>query len=187
MPNGTVHRFITKTLLVANLPLFFYVEPVTAIGILTGIFVSLWVNPDNDIAVSRLGLYKYLGFNAYHQLITHRSGLRLSHWRNMSYKECWKILFWSHCPITGTLLRFILVLYVPILLLILFSALQVWMAWYLLMVFVGICGSDGVHEGADLLWSGLKKAFPFLRRYDDNGFRPFRKSQNQTTYRQGGR
>lgn len=193
MPNGNFHRTLTKTLLITNVPLYFFIEPVTCTGILIGIVISLWVNPDNDLAVNRLGVYKYLGFNHYQQFISHRSGLRWSSWKNLAWKDCWKLLFFSHCPITGTLLRFILILYAPILLLILISTLQLWMAWLILGVFIGLCESDLVHEMADLIWSGLKKAFPFLRRYDttkaqrDNGFRPFTQSKNRATYRQGGR
>lgn len=187
MPNGNVHRAITKTLLLTSLPIFFYTDPLVATGIEAGIWLGLWVHPDNDITINRLGIYKYLGFNAYNQLTTHRSGLRWSSWKNFTWKDTWKLLFYSHVPVTGTLLRLAIILYIPLLLLLLISALQIWMAWVIIGIFVGQCYNDSVHSMADLIWSALKKIFPFLKRYDDNGFRPFTRGSGRQAYRPKGR
>jgi uncharacterized metal-binding protein len=187
LPSGAVHRKITTIVQICTLPVFFYCSFEVAVGIHIGIAISRVVNPDCDIAVNRLGIWRWLGFDAYNKLISHRSGLRVSNFKNFNYKDVWKLLFFSHFPITGTFLRFIIVLYLPLLLLILFSLLQLWMFWLILGIFIGLCESDTLHIGADVIWSGLKKMFPFLKRYDttrvhrDNRFRPF--TQNGIHYK----
>lgn len=177
MPNGTVHRGLTKALLISNVPLYFYVEPVTCTGILIGVTLSLWVNCDNDIAINRLGIYKWLGFDLYNEIISHRAGLHKKSWKNFQWKDWWKVFFYSHFPITGTFLRFLIVLYAPLLILLLFSMWKLWMAWLIWGVFVGLCESDALHSGADVVWSGLKKLFPWLKRFDDNGYRPYKRKK----------
>jgi hypothetical protein len=174
MPNGNVHRNLTKIVTVSSVPLYFWFDPLIVTGVLVGELVTLGVNPDCDITINRVGIYKWLGFDAYNRLISHRAGLRWSNWRDFSWKSLWKLLFFSHFPVTGTLLRFLIVLYLPLILLMLVSMLKIWVLWFIIGLFIGMCLSDGVHIGADIVWSGLRKMFPFLKRFDDN-YVPYKK------------
>lgn len=181
MPNGTAHRTMTKILGLTNLPLFFVLDPITCVGVQTGIFLTHWINCDNDITTHRLGFYRWLGFDAYNRLIAHRAGLRVSNWANLTI---WKLLFFSHFPVTGTLLRFAIVLYLPLILLLIISALQPWMFWFILGVLGGMCESDALHILADIVWSALRKMFPWLKRYDDKrDFHSRQKEAKRLTFR----
>jgi uncharacterized metal-binding protein len=175
MPSGYTHAKITKTIAILALPAYFYFNPVIATGLEVGILLTLVVNPDNDLTTSRLGQFKWLGFEWYKRLVSHRYGLNWNHWRKLTWKTLWKVIFFSHTPFTGTLLRLIITLYVPLIVLLLLSALQLWLFWFIIGVYLGMGLSDTGHMLADVMWSGIKKLFPFLRERENKKYAPYKR------------
>lgn len=158
MPSGRTHLKITTAIQAAGLPLFFYTPFPFALGWHIGCWVSRYVNNDLDITVSRLPkAVQVLGFSLYKEIVPHRAGLYRGQWRNLS----WNVIFFSHVPVVGTALRFVLVLYVPVILLLLLGSVQLltlaWVGETLVGVFSGMSTSDAGHTSADIVVTGLKK------------------------------
>lgn len=158
MPSGRTHLKITSGIQVAGLPLFYYAPLSFASGWHVGCWVSRYVNNDLDIAVGHLPKpVQMLGFSLYKEIVPHRAGLYGGHWRNVRW---WNVMFFSHIPVLGTFLRFALVLYIPVILLLLLSSVQLigmsWVGLFLLGVFSGMSTSDTGHTAADIIVTGLK-------------------------------
>ena len=80
---------------------------------MAGVYITLIpeFTPDLDINARHFGwLGEFMGLKAYSTLVPHRYGMREKHWSRL---RVWNILFLSHVPLLGTLLR-TLILLVPI-------------------------------------------------------------------------
>lgn len=154
MPNGTTHRALTLGLQLITLPVTLYLHPVDVIALQTGITATYYINPDLDITTNKLGLVKYLGFESYRKLVPHRFGLAKRHW-NTSIKN---VLFFSHLPFIGTIIRTVLLL-LPIIILLLFcSSVQLLDIRFIVFLYLGMSLSDLLHILADILYSGFKRS-----------------------------
>lgn len=154
MPNGPTHQVLTLGLQLVTLSSTLYLHQIDVVALQTGITATYYINPDLDITTNRLGLVKYLGFESYRKLVPHRFGLSKRHW-NSSIRN---VLFFSHFPFIGTILRTILLL-LPITVILLFcSAIQLLDIRFLLFLYLGMALSDTLHIVADVLYSGFKRS-----------------------------
>lgn len=154
MPNGNTHHTFTLGLQLVTVASTLYLHPIDVLALQIGISATYYINPDLDITTNRLGLVKYLGFESYRKLVPHRFGLAKRHW-NSSIKN---VLFFSHFPFIGTILRTILLL-LPIVVVLLFcSSIQLLDARFLLFLYLGMALSDTLHIVADILYSGFKRS-----------------------------
>lgn len=155
MPSGRVHRAITTVLQVGNIPIFLYVDPAFGLGVHTGLFLGRWINPDLDTYTGRLGPFEPL-FEAYRRQTAHRAGLSGKYWRHFGLKDVWKLIFYSHVPFTSTFLRFVIILYIPTAILLLFSLLNFGIIWYIIGIYAGLSENDCAHTLADVVVTFIK-------------------------------
>lgn len=167
MPSGIIHRQLTLYLQILTLPSLTVLTLPEYIGLQLGILVTYYVNPDLDITTDRLGLVKYFGFETYRKLVPHRFGLRLKHWkrigdsdspeRNNIAGSISKVMFFSHFPFIGTVMRTVLVLLPVLTLLLLFDSVSMLNLRFILMLYIGMALSDTLHIIADVFWSGFRR------------------------------
>lgn len=148
MPNGRTHRNLTYTLGTLILPTVCVMPLPVSVGLLVGIGLSIYINPDNDIHCK--WWLKPFGYELYRQVITHRRGLNKKHYRKFKW---WELFLASHLPYTGTLLRFI-----PVLVFLIIGAMSINLdpyttAVFILAVYNGLGLSDTVHVLADIITS----------------------------------
>lgn len=148
MPSGIVHRKITTILIPLTTPTLF-IDGVFGLGVISGIIVTLAVNPDLDITTNKAGVF-HSYFEWYKDLIPHRYGLRASHWEDINI---WKLLSFSHLPIFGTLLRYIMV-FLPIMLISYAYGLSI--GPFFGGALLGMIVSDICHICADVIVSLVK-------------------------------
>lgn len=154
MPNGPTHQVLTLGLQLVTLSSTPYLHPIDVVALQTGITATYYINPDLDITTNKLGLVKYLGFESYRKLVPHRFGLAKRHW-NSSIKN---VLFFSHFPFVGTILRTLLLLLPITVVLLLCSAIHFLDIRFLLFLYLGMALSDTLHIVADVLYSGFKRS-----------------------------
>ncbi len=138
--------------MLAALPAGLVMEPATFASFEAGIGVTLlpYFTPDLDIGWRKFNvLGEFIGLAAYARMVPHRYGARRKHWSRF---RIWDIIFMSHVPLLGTLLRTLLILQfvVPVGLLLDMSWLQIGLQalWF----WLGMSLSDLGHLIADRPW-----------------------------------
>lgn len=152
MPNGPTHRALTGILQLLTLPVSLVSGSTEFIGLQIGMGLTYFVNPDLDITTNRLGIVKHLGFESYRKLVPHRFGLSSRHW----HKSIGSVMFFSHFPLIGTVIRTVLVL-LPLIVVMLFTdSLALLSIKFILFVYLGMALSDTLHIIADIIYSARK-------------------------------
>lgn len=153
MPNGVTHRLITGILQSITLPVsLVYADFTVVLGIQLGFGVSYFINPDLDITTNRLGIARNFGFETYRKLVPHRFGLSSKHWQ----KSIGSVLFFSHFPFVGTVLRWVLAILPVIIVLLFFDSLALLSIRLLFYIYIGMAISDLLHIIADIIYSARR-------------------------------
>lgn len=160
MPNNRVHSAISKSIAIASLAIvpFFPQSIFMTIGIALTIPIrlgkmSIYLNPDMDIKMNKGSQIAYaLGLDAYQKNVRHRSGMHRDHFLGL-WRNPWKILFFSHLPVIGTIPRSLLILF-PMIVINLMVGIDPTPIPYV-MLFSGMAISDIAHIVMDKIWTEL--------------------------------
>lgn len=165
MPNGPTHRKISNIVQIASAPAIFYMNFGDFLALQAGLTVATYITNDLDLYNPLGGVGEFLGFGTYKRTVTHRAGLRLKDWKRLFIPSektgqrmtPWQLVFFSHLPWIGTLMRTILC-FLPVLVLLLMFQLHVYLnpAW-VIWLWNGMGIQDAAHSLADLIDSSIFK------------------------------
>lgn len=166
MPNGPTHRKLTKIAAGVGIGTGIYLGISTDMWFLReiswfslGVLTTLYFDPDLDLR-HRLGYFgNAIGLELYQKMIPHRAGITSRSWREFSKKDWWKLFFFSHLPLLGTLPRLLIIVALTAPIYLLFSAIDRYPFYGILWLYLGMSYSDVWHSCADLVVSGWKQKF----------------------------
>lgn len=153
MPNKRTHDTITKVIGLVALPIVGIASgAIEVVAFEIGVLITLKVSPDLDIHNSLGWLGELMGFSIYKKLAPHRGGLSRSHW---AHGFLWQAFMFSHIPILGTSIRWVMVMLPILSILMTFSAMEMFPVRLGLFVLAGMSFSDTFHLLADMFMGDM--------------------------------
>lgn len=160
MPLGPTHRRISRIVQIASGPAIFWMQYDHWLAMQVGLTIGTYVTCDLDTHNPFGKVGEFIGFDTYRRSVTHRAGLRIKDWKNLTRKDekrlmPWQVVFFSHLPWVGTSVRTILCL-APVLMLLLMFDLAVYISpTWILLIWACMGVQDFAHSGADLITGHL--------------------------------